>query len=158
MPKTINPNLQHKFARDVASGAEITEWAKKNRVSKRTAYRWYHSPEVREEIENVRREILDEAIGRLSRHATSAAAQITVLAGEAESEAVRLQASRAVLAEILTVSNYAVLERRMVEIERRLQDSARAALSHPGSDAAESSRPAASDRQPGQEDASWSAP
>jgi hypothetical protein len=147
MPKTINPNRKHKFARDVATGAEIAEWSRKNRVSKRTAFRWYHSPEVRDEIERVRREVLDGAIGRLSRHATSAAAQITLLAGEAQSEAVRLQASRAVLAEILTVSNYAVLERRMAEIERRLQDGAVAAWSDPGSDAAEPSGPDAGDRQ-----------
>ncbi len=154
MPRTINPNRKHKFARDVATGATISEWARENQVSRRTAYRWYHSPEVRDEIEKVRREILDGAIGRLSGHAASAAAQITLLSAEAESEAVRLQAARAVLAELLTVTNFAVLERRLFELERRLKDRGQATGSGHDAAAAGSFRPAAGDRQPGQEDSS----
>ena len=66
---------------------------------------------------------MDRAVGRLARNATAAADQIARLARKATSEAVRLQASRAVLADLMAISNYATIEDRLAEVERKLRDS-----------------------------------
>src|SRR5262249_21978982 len=88
-------------------------------VADRTARTWSKSPEVLNQVEAIRREVLDRTVGRLSDNATVAVDEIVRLVKDAASEAVRLQAARAVLAELMAVSNYAALEGRMAEAERR---------------------------------------
>jgi hypothetical protein len=123
MSRRNNQIRKSELARALAKGSTVTDWAQINQVPDRTAYRWAGCRAVRDEVEAIRRDALDLAIGRLSEKATSAAEQIARLAEAAVSEAVRLQASRAVLAELMTVSSYAALEHRLAEIERRLKAS-----------------------------------
>jgi hypothetical protein len=123
MSRRNNLIRKSELARALAKGSTVTDWAQINQVPDRTAYRWAGCRAVRDEVEAIRRDALDLAIGRLSEKATSAAEQIARLAEAAVSEAVRLQASRAVLAELMTVSSYAGLEHRLAEIERRLKGS-----------------------------------
>ena len=68
----------------------------------------------------IMQEVLDRTAGRLSDNATAAADKIAKLAREAASESVQLQAARAVLAELMTVSNFLAIERRLDELERRV--------------------------------------
>jgi hypothetical protein len=56
------------------------------RVPERTAYRWAAEPEIRSEIESIRRRSLDEAIGRMARRATWAVDGIVQLGEYAASE------------------------------------------------------------------------
>jgi hypothetical protein len=60
-------------------------------------------------------------VGRLARHAAKAVDQIVALSEKAESEAVRLSAARAVLAELMAVQGHAELEKRMAQIEEQLR-------------------------------------
>jgi hypothetical protein len=123
MPTIHNQSRKGQLALALASGATAADWAKENNVPGRTAYRWSRCPEVIDEVEAIRRAALERAIGRLSGRVTEAAEQILALARDAASESVRLQAARAVLADLMSVSSFAALERRMAQIERRIQES-----------------------------------
>ena len=101
----------------------VEKWASTNDVPERTAYRWAAQPEVRSEIESIRRRDLDEAIGRLAKRAAWAVDGIVGLGENAASESVRLSAFRAVMSDLIAVSNFAGLEVRVTALEE--QSSAR---------------------------------
>jgi len=120
MSKRNNQIQKANLALAMAGGSTVKAWADANGVADRTARTWSKSPEVLDQVEAIRRAVLDRTIGRLSDNATAAADEIARLFREASSEAVRLQAARAVLAELMVVSSYAALEGRMAEVERRI--------------------------------------
>ena len=123
MSKRNNQNQKSGLALAMAAGEPVAAWARENQVPVRTARTWSNSPEVRKLVRRIRRRVIDRAVGRLSKNATAAADEIVRLAKKAASEAVRLNAARAVLAELMAVSNYATLEGRLAEVERRIRDS-----------------------------------
>lgn len=122
MSKRNNQSQKAGLATAMAAGRTVAAWARDNNVPERTAYTWSRSPEVLDLIDRIRRRAIDRAVGRLSRNATAAADQIARLARKANSEAVRLHAARAVLADLMAVSDYAALEGRLADVERRLAD------------------------------------
>ena len=103
----------------IAEGTSVATWASSNGVPERTAYRWAAEPEVRSEIESIRRRALDEAIARLAKRATWAVDGIVTLGENAASESVRLSALRAVMSDFIAVSNFAGLEGRLAELEEQ---------------------------------------
>ena len=107
------------LAAAIADGLAIATWSSTNEVPERTAYRWAAEPEVRSEIESIRRRALDEAVGRMARRATWAVDGIVELGGSAASESVRLSALRAVMSDFIAVSNFAGLEVRVAELEEQ---------------------------------------
>jgi hypothetical protein len=88
------------LAAAIAEGTAVAKWASTNEVPERTAYRWAAEPEVRSEIESIRRRALDEAIGRLAKRATWAVDGTVTLGEDAASESVRLSALRAVMSDL----------------------------------------------------------
>jgi hypothetical protein len=123
MSKRNNQTKKSKLVLALAEGCTVREWAEENGVRPRTAYTWAQSPDVVKEVERIRREVLDCAVGRLCHNAAVAADAIAKLAKEAESESVKLSAARAVLADLMSVSDYATLEKRLSEVERRMTES-----------------------------------
>ena len=101
----------------IAEGMAIAKWASSNEVPERTAYRWAAEPEVRSEIQSIRRRALDEAIGRMAQRATWAVDGIVELGENAASESVRLSARRAVMSDFIKVSNFAGIEVRVAALE-----------------------------------------
>jgi hypothetical protein len=101
----------------IGSGVSITAWARANGVPRATAFRWAKERAVRKGIESFRRRTVEQALGRLHKKMTGAVDTITKLSREGDCEAIRLKASRAVIAEIIAVSKYSVLEERMTELE-----------------------------------------
>jgi hypothetical protein len=114
-----NRDQKADLALALATGRTVKAWAKEHDVPQRTAYTWGRSPEVRTMVRRIRRRAIDRAIGRLSRGAFAAADRIARLARGAESESVQLQAARAVLADLMHVANYADLEDRITQLERK---------------------------------------
>jgi hypothetical protein len=110
------------LATAIAQGATIAKWAEDNDVGERTAYRWAKEPEVRAEVESIRRRALDQAIGLMAERAAWAVKGILTLGENAKSESVRLSALRAVMSDFVSVSNHAGLEVRMAEIEEQLNE------------------------------------
>ena len=90
-------------------------------MPERTARRWAQDRNVRREVDACRRRALNEAIGRLTGMARNAVDGIANLGKGAESESVQLRAWRGVLADLMSVSKFSVLEYRMTEIEEQLE-------------------------------------
>jgi hypothetical protein len=106
----------------IARGVSARKWAIDHNVPPRTAQRWASEPAVRAEVERMRRSVLDQAIGVLTGHVTSASKGIIKLAKSAVSESVRLSAMRAVLSDMIAASKFGNLEDRMTEIEEQLDE------------------------------------
>jgi hypothetical protein len=120
MQEDVRNDLKSKLALMIARGKTITAWASQNEVPLRTAYRWSRDPQVRGEVQEWRRYVLDLAIGRLARLSLKATDGIAKLGAGAESESVQLRAWRAILADQMAVSKFSDLEHRMTEIEEQL--------------------------------------
>jgi hypothetical protein len=112
------------LAAAIAGGESVSAWAARQTppIPRRTAYRWSRLPDVRRAVESIRRRCLDRAAGKLARHATAAAETVAGLARSAESEAVKLAAARAVLADLMQVTDYSRLDERLAELERRVHE------------------------------------
>jgi hypothetical protein len=85
----------------------------------RTAQRWAGEPEVRAEVESIRRGALDQAVGEMSQRVVWATQQIAALAGNAKSESVKLAALRSMLSDMMAVSDFAGLEQRIAKLEEQ---------------------------------------
>jgi hypothetical protein len=148
MSKINNEVQKEQLALYLASGGTVADWAQANDVPESTAYHWSGSGAVRDRVEAIRRAVLAEAIKQLGDHAAAAARQIIKLATEASSEAVRLHAARAVLADFMTASNYASLAGRVAELEWRLRERAASPESPAELDPVGASPPEAGDDSP----------
>jgi hypothetical protein len=121
MEKEVRRHKKINLALAVAEGESIAEWARQNGVPERTAFYWAKDPKVCREVDACRRRALKEAIGRMTRMSMNAVDGIVTLAKEADSESVQLRAWRAILADMMSVSKFSVLEYRMTEIEEQLE-------------------------------------
>jgi hypothetical protein len=106
----------------IAQGISVASWARQNKVARRTAYRWASEPKVRAAVNAYRTLAVDQAVGLMAKNVTSAARGIIDLAEDAKSESVRLTALRAILADMMAISNYAGLERRMAQIDEQIRE------------------------------------
>ena len=122
MPGRHPQGLKTKLALAIAEGISVAAWARANKIPKRTAYLWAKQPQLLEAVATYRRRAVDRAIGLMSKRVTWAADGIAKLAKNADSESVRLSALRAIMADMMAISNYAGLERRMSQIEEHLSD------------------------------------
>ena len=121
MEKEVRRHKKIHLALAVAEGESIAAWARENGVPERTAQRWAQDRNVRREVDACRRRVVNQAIGRLTGMARNAVDGITNLGKGADSESVQLRAWRGVLAELMSVSKFSVLEYRMTELEKRRQ-------------------------------------
>jgi hypothetical protein len=122
MEKEVRHYQKIHLALAIAEGESVNAWAQQNEVPLRTAYRRSGDPQVRGEVQEWRRYVLDLAIGRLARLSLKAIDAIAKLGAGAESESVQLRAWRAILADQMAVAKFSDLEHRMVEIEEQLRD------------------------------------
>ena len=107
------------LAAAIAQGTAVEEWASANNVARSTAFRWAKEPEVRAEIESIRRGALDQAMGLMARCATWAVRGIVDLADNATSESVRLSALRAIYSELTAGTTVAGIEARVTKLEEQ---------------------------------------
>ena len=120
MQEDVRNDLKSQLALMIARGQTINAWASQNDVPLRTAYRWSREPQVRGEVQEWRRFVLNLTIGRLARLSLKATDGIAKLGAGAESESVQLRAWRAVLADQMAAAKFSDLEYRMTEIEKQL--------------------------------------
>jgi len=112
---------QDQLAIAIAQGKSIAIWARENDVHERTAYRWARDPDVRRQVEDIRRRFLDRALGSMAGHSMWAVKGIIELGEKAESESVQLRARRSVLHDQMAVSKFSNLEYRMAELEEEVR-------------------------------------
>ena len=120
MQEDARNDLKSQLALRIARGKPINAWASQNEVPLPTAYRWSREPQVRGEVQEWRRFVLNLTIGRLAGLSLKATDGIAKLGRGAES--VHLRAWRAILADQMAVSKFSDLEYRMAEIEEQLSD------------------------------------
>ncbi len=125
-PEKSPQSQKTKFVSAIAKGVSIREWAKKNEVPERTAYRWASDPRVKARVDKCRRRALDRAIGHMSHKVNWAARGITKLAKNAVSEPVRLAALRTIFSNMMDVTEFADLQDRMTQLEEQLHERERA--------------------------------
>ena len=106
----------------LAKGGSMSAWARANGVPKATAQRWSQEPEVRAEIDAFRRRAITRALGVFTLNARWAAKEICGLAKSAESESVKLRALRAVLGDMIEVSEHSGLDERMADLEAYIKE------------------------------------
>jgi hypothetical protein len=122
MSEEENPLSQHdQLAMAIAQGKSIVGWARQNGVPRRTAQRWAADPDVRRQVDDWRRGLLDRGLGHLAGHSISAVKGISKLGEKAESESVQLRARRAILLDRIAVSKFWNLEYRMTELEEEIR-------------------------------------
>jgi hypothetical protein len=124
-PQNSPKNTKSHLAVAIATGESAAAWASQNGVDKRTAQRWAREPELRAAVESIRRRVIDGAVGIMIKNMKKATTQIVTLGESADSESVRLAASRAVLSDMMTVYKFGELEKRMTEIEEHIRDDVR---------------------------------
>ena len=117
MQEDVRDDLKSQLAVMIARGKTIAAWASQNEVPLPTAYRWSREPQVRGEVQEWRRFVLNLTIGRLARLSLKATDGIAKLGRGAESESVQLRAWRAVLADQMAVAKFSDLEDRVTEVE-----------------------------------------
>jgi hypothetical protein len=116
------PLSQHdQLAMAIAQGKSIAGWARQNGVPRRTAQRWATEPDVRRQVEDWRRCVLDRALGYMAGRSMWAVRGITKLGDEAESESIQLRARRAILQDQIAVSKFSNFEYRMAELEEEVR-------------------------------------
>jgi hypothetical protein len=108
-----------KLAAALAEGKSCAEWASANKVAERTAQRWANDPEVRAEVNSIRRGTLDQAVGQMSNRVAFAVAGIAKLAEDAKSESVKLSALRSILTDMMAISDFTGLEERIAKLEEQ---------------------------------------
>ena len=116
------PSSQHdQLAMAIAQGKSIVGWARQNGVPSRTAQRWATEPDVRRQVEDWRRRVLDRALGYMAGRSMWAVRGITKLGDAAESESVQLRARRAILQDQISISKFSNFEYRMAELEEEVR-------------------------------------
>ena len=116
------PLSQHdQLAMAIAQGKSIAGWARQNGVPRRTAQRWATEPDVRRQVEDWRRRVLDRALGYMTGRSMWAVRGITELGEKAESDSVQLRARRAILQDQIAVSKFSNFEYRMAELEEEVR-------------------------------------
>ncbi|CNE44958.1 Uncharacterised protein [Mycobacterium tuberculosis] len=85
-------------------------------VSGRTVRRWLEDDEFRNRVNALRREMLDRTVGQLADAATAAVGTLRTML-DADSEAVRVRAARAILAAVITLRESVDLEERIAALE-----------------------------------------
>jgi hypothetical protein len=135
MPGPHPTGLKSKLALAVANGQSIARWARQHQIGVRTAHTWAKDPEFRSRVAELRGRLLDRAIGVLARRVAANAAEINRLATAAESEAVRLAAARAGIADLLGASRFVELRAEVEELKRELAAEKARRARNPGPDA-----------------------
>jgi hypothetical protein len=100
----------------------IKEWAKQQGVTSRAAYRTAEKPAVRARAAELRRQAIDQAVGRLADAAVTAALTLWDLMSTERPETIRLGAARAVLSALIEVRSHAEYCNRFAEIEKQIQE------------------------------------
>jgi hypothetical protein len=113
----IPVHKQDQLALAIARGMSIYAWARQNDVPTSTAYKWANKPDVRRQVEDWRRGSLDHALGLLARHSVWAVKGMKTLGESAESESVQLRARRAILHDLMKISDFSNWEYRLAQLE-----------------------------------------
>jgi len=114
--------MKSKFAEPmaiaVAAGSSIKAAAEAVRCSTQTAYNISATSEFRSRVSEIRSELTTAAVGRLTAAASEAVDTLRSLLDAANEPSVRLNAAKAILANLGPISEHGELRQRIDAIER----------------------------------------
>jgi hypothetical protein len=102
----------------LATGTSIKKASQSAGISVRHGYRVAASSKMRFRVGELRSQIANEAVGRLTQGATKAADTLVELLGEANEPSTRMNAAKAILANLGPLSELAELRSRLDRLEQ----------------------------------------
>lgn len=106
----------------LAQGRSTDEAGRAGGVTGRTVRRWLEDPSFAARVSEVRVQILDRTVGALVDASLDAVATLREMAVNAQSEAVRVRASTAILNALVVVRESVDLEQRLAALEAAGKD------------------------------------
>ncbi len=120
-PTPRNPSQAALLALAVASGESVRHAAARLGIAHRTAKRWAAGERFKARVQTLRAEFIDSALGRLTVLASGAVGVMGKLMAEADSDATRLAAAKAIIDKLPIMSEYFDLSERVKALEQREQ-------------------------------------
>jgi hypothetical protein len=99
----------------------VSRISRECRVGTTTVWQWLQDPLFRQRIDELRREMLDRALGRLSDMMAGAAADTLLKLLGAESDSIKLDSAKAIYELFLHCQNAAELKSRIEALEQSSQ-------------------------------------
>lgn len=116
MPATDRRKGETVVLAALAAGQTTTQAAEAAGVNPRTVRRWLEDDEFRDQVAQLRRDMLTGTVGQLTDAATQAVATLRDMLS-ANSEQVRVSAARAILSALVVVRESVDLEQRIDALE-----------------------------------------
>lgn len=115
----MNATKPEMLAVEIARGQPIADAARAAGLSPRTAYRLMAEPGFRARVDELRRAMVQTAVGKLTDSATEATDTLRTLLGAGHPPTVRLGAARAILDNVVDLQTHADILERIAALERR---------------------------------------
>lgn len=120
-PTPRNPSAADLLALAVASGESLRSASKKLDIGYRTARRWSRAPRFRARVEQYRSEMIGQALGKLAARAGGAVDTLAELMEQADTDATRLAAAKAILDKLPGLSEHFGLSERVRVLESQAE-------------------------------------
>lgn len=120
MEDTPDDNPVDRLALDVARGLSLRRSAMQAEIPYTTARRRAADPEFRKQVEALRREMIGQALGKLTGRASRAAAVLGELLKHPDA-GIRLKSARAILSDLMAIETHKELSERLAVLEAKLE-------------------------------------
>jgi hypothetical protein len=107
----------------VATGQSIINWCKDTKTPRSTVSVWQLDPKFERDVAALRRKMVNEAIGKFVASVGQVAEGMIKLAEQAASEPTKLAAQKAVMENLVQMSDFAELRKRLDDLEEWRRES-----------------------------------
>jgi hypothetical protein len=121
MGKQRNDPLIGRLALAIAAGSTATKWAREQGLEPRTVRNWARLPQCKLAVERHRRQIVDRAIGKLTRHTLAAVDVLAKLMKDGENGSIQLSAAKSILTSLMEVENHSMTMKTVNDLAARLE-------------------------------------
>jgi hypothetical protein len=101
----------------VATGVSVIDWCKSTKVARSTASTWQRDPKFDRDVAAIRRQMLNEAVGKFTGAVGKVADGMIELAESASSEPTKLSAQRAVMENLIQMTEFGEVKKRLDSLE-----------------------------------------
>jgi hypothetical protein len=117
-----NTAMYESLVSAAARGVSASKWWRQTVTAPATAAKWQSKPEFTTDVQEFRGKLLDRAIGKFTGAVNSMADAMIKLAGSALSEATRLSTQRAMMHNLIKITEFADLTRRIEVLEEKQRE------------------------------------
>jgi hypothetical protein len=101
----------------VATGISVADWCKSTKTARSTASTWQEDPQFDRDVAAIRRQMLNQAVGKFTGAVNKVADEMIQLAESATSEPTKLSAQRAVMENLVQMTEFAEVKKRLDSLE-----------------------------------------